>query len=253
MILRTTLPTYKRVFDIAVSASLIIVLSPVLLAIAVCIRLESKGPVFYYSKRVGRNYQVFNFYKFRSMVIGADKLMSSLKTKNQYKSAEVSNNFGIDLTRKTIIKHGLSDVMVDNSTLYFAKNYAQVKSAKNKASFVKIINDPRITRFGKFIRKTSLDELPQLFNVLFGHMSIVGNRPLPLYEAEKLITDDAVGRFLGPAGITGLWQVTERGKRNVTPESRIALDIKYAQEYNMLLDLKILLKTPVAALQQENV
>ena len=84
-------------------------------------------------------------------------------------------------------------------------------------------------------------------------MSVVGNRPLPLYEAEKLTTDERVGRFLGPAGLTGLWQVTERGKENVDPENRVKLDIEYAMNYNLWMDLKILIKTPLAAFQTENV
>ncbi|MEO0334303.1 MAG: sugar transferase, partial [Bacteroidota bacterium] len=110
-----------------------------------------------------------------------------------------------------------------------------------------------ITRVGKIIRNTSIDELPQLFNVLRGDMSLVGNRPLPLYEAEKLTSDDLAKRFMAPAGITGLWQVTERGKSNTSEESRKKLDIEYAEKYSFWLDMKILLKTPLAAFQQENV
>ena len=118
--------------------------------------------------------------------------------------------------------------------------------------FVKFANDPRITKVGKFIRKYSIDELPQLVNILIGDMSLVGNRPLPLYEAEQLTTDDSIARFMGPAGLTGLWQVTERGKKGVDAKSRCQLDIKYAQEHNFWLDMKILIKTPMAAIQHEN-
>jgi lipopolysaccharide/colanic/teichoic acid biosynthesis glycosyltransferase len=114
-------------------------------------------------------------------------------------------------------------------------------------------NDPRVTPVGAFLRRWSLDELPQLFNVLLGDMSLVGNRPLPLYEAEKLTQDDWVARFAAPAGITGLWQVTERGKANVSEDGRKKLDIEYARRYSLWLDLWILGRTLPAAIQKVQV
>lgn len=119
--------------------------------------------------------------------------------------------------------------------------------------FVKLNNDPRITKFGKFLRNSSLDELPQLFNVLKGDMSIVGNRPLPLYEASTLTTSQWAERFMAPAGITGLWQVSKRGQKEMSNEERIRLDIEYARKRNLLYDFKILLKTPGALLQNADV
>lgn len=121
------------------------------------------------------------------------------------------------------------------------------------AVFVKIANDPRVTRVGRFIRRYSLDELPQLINVLRGEMSLVGNRPLPIYEAEQLTCDEWSARFLAPAGITGLWQVTKRGRANMSAEERIALDIAYAQNHNLSTDLKIILRTFGAVMQEEDV
>ena len=119
--------------------------------------------------------------------------------------------------------------------------------------FFKIKDDPRITKFGQFLRNTSLDEIPQLFNVFMGDMSLVGNRPLPLYEAEKLTKDQIAWRFLAPAGITGLWQITKRGKDNMSPDERIALDMEYAMKNSFWLDMKILLSTFPALLQKEKV
>ena len=119
--------------------------------------------------------------------------------------------------------------------------------------FFKIKNDPRVTRLGAFLRNTSLDELPQLFNVLKGDMSIVGNRPLPLYEAHTLITNNYAERFIAPAGITGLWQIMKRGKEEMSVEERINLDINYAQKNSLLFDLWIIFKTPLALFQKTNV
>jgi lipopolysaccharide/colanic/teichoic acid biosynthesis glycosyltransferase len=107
---------------------------------------------------------------------------------------------------------------------------------------------------GKFIRNTSIDELPQLFNVLKGDMSIVGNRPLPLYEAELLTSDDWSARFMGPAGITGLWQVELRSKKGeMSEEERKSLDNEYSKNYSFWGDIKLIFRTIPALLQKESV
>jgi lipopolysaccharide/colanic/teichoic acid biosynthesis glycosyltransferase len=201
----------KRTFDVVVSLIALLLLSPIMLFIALLIKLESRGPIFYISKRAGAGYKIFDFYKFRSMRTGADDELKKLAHLNQYGENETN---GV---------------------------------------FFKIKNDPRVTRVGRFIRNTSLDELPQLINVLVGDMSLVGNRPLPLYEAEKLTKDQIAWRFLAPAGITGLWQVTKRGKDNMSPEERIALDMEYAMKNSFWLDMKILISTIPALLQKEKV
>ncbi|MTI19609.1 hypothetical protein E1176_01105, partial [Fulvivirga sp. RKSG066] len=184
--------TAKRIFDIVVSASVLIMLSPLLLIIAAIIKLESKGPVFYISQRAGSGYKIFNFYKFRSMDQGAEKDLDKVMHLNQY---------GGDV---------------------------EVKDKSGNPVFYKIKDDPRVTRFGNFLRNTSLDEIPQLINVLKGDMSIVGNRPLPLYEAQQLTKDQCAMRFMAAAGITGLWQVTKRGRAEMSVDERIDLDISYA-------------------------
>jgi len=208
----------KRVFDIIISSVVLLVLSPVMLLIALIIKLESKGPVFYIAKRAGRGYKVFNFLKFRSMTTGADQELSKLLHLNQYGSG------------------------------------MEVKDDSNaNPVFFKIKDDPRITNFGKFLRDSSLDELPQLINVLRGDMSIVGNRPLPLYEAQQLTKDQAALRFMAPAGITGLWQVTKRGKAEMSEEERIALDVSYARNNSFGKDIQLFFRTFKALAQKARV
>lgn len=253
MIRSSKTPLNKRALDILVSGILIILLSPLLIVIAIAIRIESKGPVFYYAYRVGQNYHTFKFYKFRSMRTGADQMIDKMKHLNQYDKSEKVVLQNYKLNRNIIANVDKNNIVVGDDTYSPLEEFELFKSTNDKDAFVKFKNDPRITRVGRFIRNTSIDELPQLFNILIGDMSLVGNRPLPLYEAEKLIKDKSVGRFLAPAGLTGLWQVTERGKDNADPERRIELDIEYAQNHNFWLDLKILIQTPIAAFQHENV
>lgn len=206
-------PFMKRAFDVVASGMGLLVLSPLLLITALCIRLESPGPIIYKSKRVGAGYKIFDFYKFRSMRNDADKMLDAISDLNQYAGDD----------------------------------------SKSKSAFVKFTNDPRVTKVGRFLRKTSIDELPQLLNVFMGDMSLVGNRPLPLYEAEQLTTNEWSTRFLGPAGLTGLWQISKRGQKEMSDQERKELDNYYASNYSIFLDLKIILKTIPALIQKESV
>ena len=193
---------WKRVLDIVGSLVLILVLSPLLLAIALLIKLTSSGGILYKQQRTGRWGLAFSFYKFRSMYSDADeRLRELLKTSNE--------------------KDG---------------------------PIFKMKNDPRITPVGRFLRKYSLDELPQLFNVLKGDMSLVGPRP-PIPREVEQYKDPEFLRLSVPPGITCLWQIC--GRSDTTFEEWMALDTLYVQHMSIWLDLKILIKTPTAVLRGE--
>lgn len=250
-------PITKRIFDTLFAAAVLLCLTPVFLLLAALIKMESKGPVFYYSYRVGTGYRIFKFWKFRSMRQDADQLLASMKGLNQYQPVVAEQNKQAisslcDTCRasRTVCQQQLID---SEGELICERRHKLTKKAEEGAAFIKITNDPRITRIGKFIRNTSIDELPQLFNVLCGDMSIVGNRPLPLYEAEKITTDQFAARFIAPAGITGLWQVSKRGKGDMSEEERKMLDVEYANNYSFVNDIRIVLKTVPALFQKENV
>lgn len=253
------MPLWKRTFDIAASLGAVIALSPLLLAVAVAVKLDSPGPVIYRSKRVGSNYRVFDFLKFRSMRTDADRRLKELSALNQY-AAEAEESSGA--SKISLGDEEMKKLLADmESGMLFADDFAipeeehqQIVGAEQENAFVKIENDPRITRLGRFLRKYSIDELPQLFNILRGDMSVVGNRPLPLYEAERLTSDEYIERFMCPSGLTGLWQVEKRGGAGkLSPEQRKRLDIEYARRMSPWFDLKIILRTFTAFIQKENV
>ncbi|RNI32971.1 sugar transferase [Rufibacter immobilis] len=246
----------KRVFDIVFASLALFCLAPLFLLIGVLIKLESKGPIFYYSYRVGTGYKIFKFWKLRSMRQDADQLLSSMKDLNQYRTTQQeAPSQSLALCASCIRQGtGCQHKLYDAQGQMICENQFQImRKNESGSAFIKIANDPRITRIGRFIRNTSIDELPQLYNVLRGDMSIVGNRPLPLYEAERLTTDQSASRFMAPAGITGLWQVSRRGKEDMSEEERKALDVEYAQSFSFKKDMEIILKTIPALYQKENV
>ncbi len=244
-------PWPKRLFDIVSSATALLIASPVMLLLALLIRLESKGPVLYASKRVGRGYQIFPLYKFRTMYQNADQMVDKLKHLNVYQPSKKAS--GAEQCKRCKEQgQYCSPLLYHDGRLICEYMYKQIAAA-DSSTFVKFKNDPRITKVGAFLRNTSLDELPQLINIFKGDMSLVGNRPLPLYEAEQLTTDEALQRFLAPAGLTGLWQVSKRGKAEMSIEERIALDNEYARKYSLWMDFKIILRTFPALFQHENV
>jgi exopolysaccharide biosynthesis polyprenyl glycosylphosphotransferase len=189
----------KRVFDIALSLTALIAAAPVMIAMAIAIRLEDGGPIFYVSDRVGKKGTIFSCYKFRSMVTNAEKIKAQLAAQNE--------------------RTGILFKMKD---------------------------DPRITKVGRFLRKYSLDELPQLFNVLQGDMSVVGPRPPIASEVAKYEIDHFRRLEVLP-GLTGLWQV--RARQDPSFERYIALDTAYVENWSFWLDLKIILQTAGAVLR----
>jgi len=272
-ILRFKIPLWKRLFDIVFSLIAIIILSPVFIITAIAIRLESKGPIIFKSKRVGTNYTIFNFLKFRSMYADAEQRLKEVAKEagNQYAEKEeeekdhqsvITAPLGEEAEMMMMDLGMESDMMISDDEVMLVgddfvvseSDFNKEKEEENNNAFVKIENDPRVTKVGKFIRKYSIDELPQLFNILKGDMSIVGNRPLPLYEAEKLTVDSSIDRFMAPAGLTGLWQVEERGKGGMmSAEERKQLDIIYGQTYCFTMDMKIIFRTLTAFIQKDNV
>lgn len=275
------LPRWKRLFDLLFSSLVLLGLSPLFVLMALAIKLDSKGGVFYVAQRIGSGYRKFGFIKFRSMYVDSDKRVDELRKKNQYTiNPEAApdllllkptvGNFDAFAAGDLLFDAGAiaearakestgnntqrASMLIHDEGLVPEEEIKQQKSLKKENAFLKVSRDPRVTRVGRILRNTSLDELPQFFNVWKGDMSIVGNRPLPLYEAELLTTDQWAKRFLAPAGITGLWQVTKRGKSGaLSPEERKQLDVDYALNYSFWYDLKIIFKTIPAMLQHDDV
>ena len=190
----------KRILDFIVSLMLLILFSPLFFIITLVIKLTSNGPIFFVQERVGLNKRRIPVYKFRTMVLNAEKMLAQLE--------------------------GLNEV---------------------SGPVFKIMNDPRVTPVGKFLRRTSIDELPQLLNVLKGEMSLVGPRPLPVRDYEGFNEDWQRRRFSVRPGITCLWQVN--GRSAVSFDKWMELDIQYLDKWSLWLDLKILAKTIPAVLK----
>ena len=202
----------KRILDIAGSALLLVLLAPLILVIALAIKLTSRGPVFFKQERVGQYGMPFTFLKFRSMHVNNDP-----RIHKEYVSKLISCDKG-----------------------------GERRGDSEAGGVYKITRDPRVTAVGKFLRKSSLDELPQLWNVLRGEMSLVGPRPPIPYEFECYDVWHRRRVLVAKPGITGLWQVT--GRSRTCFDEMVRLDLRYATNWSIWLDLKILLKTPAAVL-----
>ena len=245
-------PLGKRIFDIIGAFLALVLLSPLMLIVIFAIKIESKGPFYYISPRAGANFKVFGFIKFRSMYCGSDssKKIKELSHLNQYVPKELETVCS-DCAK---LPHGefCSPILYIKGERICENLY--IKQKNTEQAFMKLENDPRITKVGKFIRNTSIDELPQLFNILKGDMSIVGNRPLPVNEAEKLTVDFRAKRFEAAAGLTGLWQVEQRGKNGpMSEEERFKLDNEYAENNSFFGDIKLIFRTFKTIFQRANV
>jgi lipopolysaccharide/colanic/teichoic acid biosynthesis glycosyltransferase len=248
-------PGWKRSIDIFVSLLILVLLSPIMLVVALLILIDSKGPVIYKSKRAGANFHVFNMYKFRTMEVDADQLINQLSAHNLYaETPQESADIITDLCPAcSELGVACQQILIDHNKSICEKAY--LNGAGKSAKFMKFRNDPRVTRLGTFLRNSSIDELPQLLNILVGDMSLVGNRPLPLYEAEQLTSNEFAQRFCGPAGLTGLWQIKKRAKGQgmMSDRERTLLDIDYTNNFSFNTDIKIIWETFFSLWQKENV
>lgn len=192
----------KRATDVVLASVALVILSPVFLIIAVAIKIDSKGPVFFKHTRIGKNGKIIKLYKFRSMVINAEELIKSF-TPEQMKE--------------------------------YKENY-------------KLTNDPRITRVGNILRKTSLDELPQLINIIKGDLSIIGPRPVVAEELKKYQYN--IDKFLSVTpGLTGYWAAN--GRSNTTYEERMEMELYYIDNLSLKMDLKVFFKTILSVVKKE--
>jgi lipopolysaccharide/colanic/teichoic acid biosynthesis glycosyltransferase len=202
----------KRGMDIVGSALLLILCAPLFAIISAAIKVSSKGPVFFKQQRVGQYGKSFTFLKFRSMQVGCD--------------SSVHENFVINL---------------------IAGRVKEEPSIKNRNNIYKLRNDKRVTRVGRFLRRTSLDELPQLLNVFKGDMSLVGPRPPIPYELAAYRMWHRRRILHAKPGVSGLWQVT--GRSRVKFDDMVRLDLRYSSSWTLWLDLKILFQTPLAVIR----
>ena len=209
---RRTVLIVKRVFDIAGSALMLILLAPLFVVIALTIKFSSRGPVFYRQQRVGRYGQTFTFLKFRSMFVNND-----------------------------------CNVHKEFVTRLISSTPEETKQGESAEGVFKLTGDKRITRVGGLLRRTSLDELPQFLNVLKGEMSLVGPRPPIPYELAAYQTWHRQRLLAVKPGITGLWQVM--GRSSVRFDEMVRLDLRYASTWTPWLDVKILLRTPGAVIR----
>jgi lipopolysaccharide/colanic/teichoic acid biosynthesis glycosyltransferase len=203
----------KRSVDIVGSFLGLLLLTPLMILIALAVMLSSRGPAFFRQKRVGQYGKSFTFLKFRSMYTSAD--------------------------------HAIHEAYIK----LFIANQSDGADAGEESKVYKLQADPRITRVGRFLRRTSLDELPQLFNVLTGQMSLVGPRPPVLYEFASYDTWHKRRLLVVKPGITGFWQV--HGRSRVKFDDMVRMDLEYARTWSLSLDLNILLQTPRAVLSGE--
>ena len=211
-----TYEVLKRALDLLVSVPALLLLTPLFVVIAIAVKVSSKGPVLFRQERFGRHFEPFTFYKFRSMYADSD---------HSVHKAYVSRL----IAGRTEAGNGTGEA----------------SAAAEKTRIFKITRDPRVTPLGRLLRRTSLDELPQLWNVLRGEMSLVGPRPCIKYELDQY-SDWHTLRLDVKPGMTGLWQVS--GRSTVGFDEMVKLDLAYVRQRSLWLDIRILLRTPLAVI-----
>ena len=251
---RFILPRWKRFFDITFAGIALIVLSPVFLIISLAIRLESKGPVIYKAKRVGTNYNIFDFLKFRSMYNNADKHLKELTDLNQYKSeddtaTEPKGFSDDDLDGFLIGDDGV--ILVSDDFIIPEEVFASKRNSEQDQPFVKIEKDPRVTRVGRFLRKYSLDELPQLINIVKGEMSIIGPRPALWNQYDLIEEREKYGANDILPGLTGWAQIHGRDELDIPEKAK--LDGYYVDNLSFGLDVKCFFGTILSVLRSDGV
>ena len=212
-----TYQVLKRGLDIFVGVAALLFFAPLFGVIAIAIKLSSKGPVLFRQERVGRQFAPFTFYKFRSMYADSDQAVHKAYVSRLIAGRPETGNCTGDET-----------------------------AADEKTRIFKMTGDPRVTPLGRLLRRSSLDELPQLWNVLRGEMSLVGPRPCIHYELEQYAEWHTLRLIDVKPGMTGLWQVT--GRSRVGFDEMVKLDLAYVRQRSLWLDVKILLRTPLAVI-----
>jgi lipopolysaccharide/colanic/teichoic acid biosynthesis glycosyltransferase len=205
--------TLKRCFDFVVAVPLLVALSPLMLAIALLVRATSPGPAIFRQTRVGRDERTFIMFKFRTLRHGSDE---------------------------SLHRQFVTSLLTDHAETGAELGMADDKSPAPSNGLYKLAADPRVTVVGRWLRSTSLDELPQLINVVRGDMALVGPRPVLPFEA-ALFTSGERLRFAVRPGMTGLWQVS--GRSRIGFRDQLALDVRYVNQQSLWLDLRILLRT----------
>lgn len=240
------LPRTKRIFDVLFAGCAMIILSPIFLVIAILLKMESKGAILNFSLRAGLGYNVFKFYKFRTMY---DDTVNKIKN-NHRLSPFAFDSLNTDTTGG-IVKELCKDCalagticlnpLYDDRKINCEKLYVQRRKNNSHSTFSKTKIDHGVSKVSGFICYMSLDKLPQLWNVFIGDLSIVGNRPLPLHEAEKITTDKYARRFIAPSGLTGNWRVEKRGE--LSDDERLDLDNNYPITYSFANDILLIIKS----------
>lgn len=232
----------NKFIDSFASLIILILLFPLLFLVFILIMLESKGPVFCYSYRVGMNYHIFKFYQFRTMYREAYLLKNQHSYINANQKGSDKSESIEPLSRQLILSVNPDKIRIKDNGFVDEPKYESKKTDLNIEVINNIKNDPRFTRTGRWIHNMNLDKLPQLFNILKGDISLIGDCPLPINEAEKLVSDELVNRLMRPVGFIRFWNFvgSDKKERHFTKTSKFAKRVFH--EYVFLQNMNLLPK-----------